>query len=823
MRKENSTFKLNFLSQPGVQVLHNNDYYGCSELEDYACYVIADGLEDGNSKKEDPSARIAVEAAIAAFNENPSIRRGAIAKYLDAAHLALRNNESQSRYRASITIVVTNYQKLRYGYAGNCRFNLFRSGRLIEESKDHSLSWKMMEKGKLQKDKIAHHEERNNLDIYCGVKGAFHPTISKAIKLHDMDILSLYTRGVWENINTNDMMATVNSAENDPAEASLYLERLILDSVPAEGSVDNYTVCFVFVDKIYNDVEESKRKKKIIIFSIIAALLIIALVIALVIYNNRRAITRNDMELAQGNGITYIEGSNFLRAKDELELAIALADKLRDHGSKTDINNLKLLVEAILLADDHLSKGNYEEAIDAYNYAKEISESNGNLAQKYIEKNRINASDRLSVHEEIARGDYYLEFKAWKLAEECYLLAKRIATAIFYTEGRKMANDALDNLYNLMRIDKEKNVEPWVRATEHLMGGDSAFDNGNYEAAASLYHLAKASYEEAGDTALVELVDKKIADLNQMIAEKQTQLDDAAKNKKSGDDLINQGDYSGAKEKYILVRNIYTKLGEDEKLKEILAKIDNLDSLLSSSSPASASSSVAALADAEETPDTSNASSVPAAQESLPVSAPVASGSVATAPVSGESTPDEAAAAPAPAPPAGSSASETVKPAATTTPEAAKPQAATAPEAAKQQAAATTPGTSSTPATASSSAAVSTAPTAASGTPAAASTPTTASNDQSAASGTFDPKRLLPHNIFPTITPSKATDIEAATKPEAAKPAAKKDEKDEPEPEKPAAKTSAPETPETEKPDPIRLLPMKNLLPNKLITESNSD
>jgi len=164
MRKENSEFNMYFLSQPGVQLLHNNDYYGCSELDGFACYVVADGLCSGNHKQPDPSARIAVEAVISAFNEKPSIGKGAIAKYLKAAHNALYDTKYVTGGRASVMVVVTNYQRLRYGHAGNCRFNLYRSGKIFEESDDNSLALELIKSSRLQKDKIAEHEERNNLD-----------------------------------------------------------------------------------------------------------------------------------------------------------------------------------------------------------------------------------------------------------------------------------------------------------------------------------------------------------------------------------------------------------------------------------------------------------------------------------------------------------------------------------------------------------------------------------------------------------------------------------------------------------------------------------
>jgi signal transduction histidine kinase len=49
----------------------------------------------------------------------------------------------------------------------------------------------------------------------------------------------------------------------------------------SKRKLENYTVCFVFVDKVYLDPKEGKRKKKIIIISIIVALIIAGIVLML--------------------------------------------------------------------------------------------------------------------------------------------------------------------------------------------------------------------------------------------------------------------------------------------------------------------------------------------------------------------------------------------------------------------------------------------------------------------------------------------------------------------------------------------------------------
>ena len=63
MRKLNSKFNTNFVSEEGAY-LQNKDYFAFIELDDYACYVVADGIDED---KELESAKIAVTSFIRDF------------------------------------------------------------------------------------------------------------------------------------------------------------------------------------------------------------------------------------------------------------------------------------------------------------------------------------------------------------------------------------------------------------------------------------------------------------------------------------------------------------------------------------------------------------------------------------------------------------------------------------------------------------------------------------------------------------------------------------------------------------------------------------
>ena len=138
MRKQNSVLKTGFLSEAGSE-LGNNDYFAYVELDKYACYVtvIADGLSD---LPESESARLATQTIILAFQEHPSMRKRAIRSYLEAANKALAEAKDTRRLKASVLVVVTDYAKARYGYAGNTRLRLYRDGAVNEQTVDMSPS-----------------------------------------------------------------------------------------------------------------------------------------------------------------------------------------------------------------------------------------------------------------------------------------------------------------------------------------------------------------------------------------------------------------------------------------------------------------------------------------------------------------------------------------------------------------------------------------------------------------------------------------------------------------------------------------------------------
>lgn len=577
MRKYNSSIKTAFISEAGSK-LENNDYFGFVELDKYACYVIADGITDMRNSE---SAKVAIEAVISAFQSEPGISRRKIKSYLKSANNELLKGESYEKLKASVTVVVTDYQKCRYGYAGNTRFRLYRNGRNIISSFDMSLSQDMVKEEKLTPDKLAEHEERNNLYSYFGRK-RFNPFISKKIKLQDSDIITLYTRGIWENVDEGELLDVFSEAGNEPAQECDKVEDLLLSRQPQ--NLDNYTFAAIYIDKIFIDPNRKKRIKKIIIITVVIVILILIICLVIFLWRRDRAKKRESMEQYFSNVETYIEDNNFIRAKEECEKALELAEKLNDSELEERYNAYLISLEAVIGADDSYEEGDYIEAKDAYLTAKARVRYADNAGLSYIEKKLEQISEYEQVYDSITLGDSLLELDSYELAEEKYLEAKKAAASIYFADGKQQALDALDALYEEWsaaleetEAESQEQAAAQVSAADIVKQGDEAYGEGDYDGAMVFYLIALEKYTDLEDTAQITFLNKKIVALNEKQEEVEARTEEAKVLEEQARLFAEEKDYQQAKAQYQYAKAVYTELGKDNKANEIQGSIDIID------------------------------------------------------------------------------------------------------------------------------------------------------------------------------------------------------------------------------------------------------
>lgn len=575
MRKQNSEFLTAFISEASRKI-KNTDFFGFVELDKFACYVIADGIDDD---VDAISAKLAVDTVVSSFMESPSMSKRAVRRYLRAANRALLTARSKMKLKASVTVLVTNYVKLRYGQAGNTRFRLYRDGFLRMQSRDSSLSMDLVQAEKLEQDKLAQHEERHNLFCYLGQEKGFSPYISKKFKLANADAAALYSRGIWENVDEGELKDIFAEASDEPQPIVDSVEEMLLSRQP-EG-LEKYTFATIFFNKTFIDPNRKRKIKKILMIAIpILLVLAILTVILLVRYNNRKKDIAA-MEQSFYDAIEYIQADNYPRAKTECQNALDLANKLKDEEIQTDASNYMKLIESVLAGDTDLNDGEYRDAQRNYLNAQNRSRYADNLGLDYIQDRLEQTGQYITVYDLIALGDTLVSNLQYDKAEEQYSAAQLLAGSIYFTEGRDSAIAALEKLYESMKQDQADNAAAQQQASEAqsaaagvLSEGDAAFAKGDYTSALTYYTTSLQKYSELEDEVQVAALLIKIAATEEKLAAQQELAAEAEGYMSLAEAAYGEKNYVQAKKYYLLAKDVYSSMQNDDKVAEVSRKME---------------------------------------------------------------------------------------------------------------------------------------------------------------------------------------------------------------------------------------------------------
>jgi serine/threonine protein phosphatase PrpC len=613
MRKLNSKFKTNFISEEGA-FLQNKDYFAFIELDDYACYVIADGIDDD---KELESAKIAVTAFIRIFTAKPTMNKFIIKKYLKSVNEELILNSRYVRLKASITVVITNYSKLIYSIIGNTRFYLFKDGYLRLKSKDQSLTQELVDKEIIPLDKMSKHAERNNLSSYLGKNDLSNIYVSKKIKLSDGDAFALLTKGIWENCDDKEMEDALEGAK-EPKDVTDNIEDMILSRQPKK--LENYTLALTFVEKAYINPKQKERIKKIILTAIPILLII---TIGLVVFNVKRHQKLNNiatMGECKANAQDYMKDGNIQRSNEEYKKALDIAKKYKLKDDSKTLDEDYKYTEIIMEADKNLEKKKYEDALDKYILALEKAGDTGSIGREYILKKIDIVKNCITVSDLLVLGDKHLEGGDSAAAEANYLEAKKLALDYYLKDEKKEAMDKLQKIYDQKAADAEKeksdkdkaaadkkqaedaankdkedskkqeeenakNAKEEKKAAEELQNkaidlrknGDLKYVAGDYVSAKMYYALAKEAFENINSHSLANELQEKITLMDKKINDVSDKKREADQYSQEANKRYVSGDANSAKVLYLLAKDRYNQLGmadEASKVDEKLAIVE---------------------------------------------------------------------------------------------------------------------------------------------------------------------------------------------------------------------------------------------------------
>lgn len=560
MRKENSNFKAKFLSEAGSQV-KNTDYFAFVELENYACYCVADGI-DRDRKKE--SAKIIVEEVIRTFLEKPKCNRKSLRRCVELANELIVKESTDCRLEASLLIVITDYKSIMYANAGNIRLYHIRNAAIKNTTMDQSLSENLVTSGQLPKDKVENHEERHNLYCYLGMPGRLHPDYSKKIELQDGDSIIMCTKGIWEQAGEAEILDSLDDAK-EPENVCYDIEELLLSRKKKE--LGSYTIVCIFTEKVYKD---PGKKKKIIkrIIMIAIPILIAAITISVVLYmqHRKRVEKINTMLEHKQTGITYIEEDNYTRALTEFEEAIKAVKSVKMKKNSSDLSEKELtlqykkLSELMVDAKEALDAADYKKAISYYENAVRHAALYLELDEEemdYIREEKVLAITFLEVLQHIQTGEKYDSVGAYDEAIEEYTAALKLASEIYYVEGKEEASKLLSEA-KLNRITNEQEVYK-EEAEDYEKKAQKAEEKELPDKAKSYYKKAYNLYKQAGDSEKAKEMKDKIEAIEEEADEIEKEEVELAKEeyKAKAEASITKGDQASEAEDYELALTYY--------------------------------------------------------------------------------------------------------------------------------------------------------------------------------------------------------------------------------------------------------------------------
>lgn len=223
----------------------NQDAYGSISNAAGGCWLVADGL--GGHAGGEVASRTAADLVLARFRQDSAISVQFVADCFQIVQRAIREKTAEDfslqGMRTTMVLLACNQVDAVWGHVGDSRLYWFRQGKILQQTRDHSVPQMLVDAGKISPQEIRGHEDQNRLTRALGQEGELRPTLlADSIPIQDGDAALLCSDGVWTYVLEPEMEADL-SASHSAAEWLERLEQRILQR--ATGPYDNYTAIAV--------------------------------------------------------------------------------------------------------------------------------------------------------------------------------------------------------------------------------------------------------------------------------------------------------------------------------------------------------------------------------------------------------------------------------------------------------------------------------------------------------------------------------------------------------------------------------------------------
>ncbi len=188
---------------------NNEDSVLALSKDDCFLFAVADGL--GGHDCGEVASKITVDVLRDHFMSSGVFDPAAAVSDANTA-VVEEQRRTGRKMHSTVALAYVNPRKIALAHAGDTRVYVFRGGRILTRTVDHSASQLAVYAGEISPEQIRQHEDRNILTKVLGGSESINTEVFE-IKWEPDDALLLCSDGFWEYVLENDMLEFLDTKQ----------------------------------------------------------------------------------------------------------------------------------------------------------------------------------------------------------------------------------------------------------------------------------------------------------------------------------------------------------------------------------------------------------------------------------------------------------------------------------------------------------------------------------------------------------------------------------------------------------------------------------
>lgn len=397
-------YELFNLSDTGKIRSNNEDYFATYQNSEWLLLILCDGM--GGVKGGRTASTLTVKTIGEYFKKNFREPVSFFEESVAAANQAVLERASKQPQLkgmgSTLVLVLYNDNEIYYAHVGDSRLYLYRNGKLVQLTRDHSYVNEMVDRGLIKREEAHSHEYKNRITRCIGQVNS-KPTISSVpYKVEENDIFMMCSDGLTDMVVDQEIEKIFHSSANIEV-----ITKKLIEKANANGGKDNITVQLLRVTKKpQNGIRlKAHRKKKSglkkpIIFSVAVVLLLLVFWQG---FQNMETIKKTARQIVRKSRSNKKKTGIPLSQKGALKEFMLIGQKADSFSLKTPVSEFNY----------YLSKGTLIGYMDDDKHTPVISKGAPpmpGVVGKPLKKVRA-MLDSIHFHAMFIQGDSLLAFK----------------------------------------------------------------------------------------------------------------------------------------------------------------------------------------------------------------------------------------------------------------------------------------------------------------------------------------------------------------------------------------------------------------------------